>query len=343
MLIIVITAALMIVTAMLVGLGARRWSAFQLAPRLDPGQIRAEVHRHPRAAALARSRLDPNSATGLALTAALILLIAGVVAFGLLIWMVRTNIGFARFDLGAARFAAAHASPVSTRLLRDLSVLGGAVFLGPFAGLVCLAVVHRERLLAVIGFLLLTIGGQFAVVDLIKWIVDRTRPDIDRLTNFSGPSFPSGHAAAVGGQLRGLCLPHRNWPPTKGQGDACRHRGGARRWHRGQPGLPRSALVHRRAGGIGIRVDLVRPVFGRLRWSSAPLRCPGGAGLSGPSRPPAGPLDTGPDHTPTGNCRQRSGCGSEVAPLATARRLASGHRHPARRSPGTRGTAGNRD
>jgi membrane-associated phospholipid phosphatase len=196
MLIIVITAALMIVTAMLVGLGARRWSAFQLAPRLDPGQIRAEVHRHPRAAALARSRLDPNSATGLALTAALILLIAGVVAFGLLIWMVRTNIGFARFDLGAARFAAAHASPVSTRLLRDLSVLGGAVFLGPFAGLVCLAVVHRERLLAVIGFLLLTIGGQFAVVDLIKWIVDRTRPDIDRLTNFSGPSFPSGHAAA---------------------------------------------------------------------------------------------------------------------------------------------------
>ena len=55
MLIIVITAALMIVTAMLVGLGARRWSAFQLAPRLDPGQIRAEVHRHPRAAALARS------------------------------------------------------------------------------------------------------------------------------------------------------------------------------------------------------------------------------------------------------------------------------------------------
>jgi membrane-associated phospholipid phosphatase len=191
-----ITAVLMVVPAVLVWLAARHWSAFQLAPRVDPEHIREEVQRHPRLAALASSRLDPNSATGLALTAALILLAAGVVALGLLIWMIRSNIGFARFDLGAAHFAAAHASPASTRLLRDLSVLGGAAFLGPFAGLMALAVVRRDRLVAVIGFLLLTVGGQFAVVDLIKWIVDRTRPDIDRLTNFSGPSFPSGHAAA---------------------------------------------------------------------------------------------------------------------------------------------------
>ena len=204
--IIVITAALMFVSATLVGLAARRWTTFQLAPRVKPGHIRAEVHRHPRAAAVASSRLDPKSATGLALTAALALLIAGVVTLGLLIWMIRTNIGFARFDLGAAHFAAAHASPASTRVLRDLSVFGGAVFLGPFAGLVCLAVVPRDRLLAVIGFLLLTVGGQFAVVDLIKWIVDRTRPDIDRLTNFSGPSFPSGHAAASAASFGAFAL-----------------------------------------------------------------------------------------------------------------------------------------
>ncbi len=206
MVIIGITAALMVVPATLVWLAGRRWSAFQLAPRVDPEHIRKEVHRHPRAAALASSRLDPNSATGLALSAALILLAAGVVALGLLIWMVRTHLGFARFDLGAARFAAAHATPVSTRLLRDLSVLGGAVFLGPLAALMALAVVRRDRLVAVIGFLLLTVGGQFAVVDLIKWIVDRTRPDIDRLTNFSGPSFPSGHAAASAASFAAFAL-----------------------------------------------------------------------------------------------------------------------------------------
>ena len=120
--------------------------------------------------------------------------------------MIRTNIGFARFDLGVARFAAAHASPASTRLLRDLSVLGGAAFLGPFAALMGLAVVRRDRLPAVIAFLLLTVGGQFAVVDLIKWIVDRIRPDIDRLTNFSGPSFPSGHAAAAAASFAAFAL-----------------------------------------------------------------------------------------------------------------------------------------
>ncbi len=196
MLIIGITIGLMALTGTATWLAAHRWTAFQLVPRVEPEHIRAEVHRHPRAAALASSRLDPNSVTGLVLTAALILLVAGAVAFGLMLWMVRTNIGFARFDLGAARFAAAHAGPASTRFLRDLSVLGGAVFLGPFAGLMCLAVTRRERLIAVAGFLLLTVGGQFAFVDLIKWIIDRTRPDIDRLTGFSGPSFPSGHAAA---------------------------------------------------------------------------------------------------------------------------------------------------
>ncbi len=206
MLIIGITASLMAVTGTSVWLAARHWTAFELEPRVTPEHIRAEVQRHPRAAAMVSSRLDPNSATGLALTAALIVLIAGAVAFGLLIWMIRSNIGFAHLDLGAARFAADHATPASTRLLRDVSVLGGAVFLGPFAGVLCLAMVRPERLLAVIGFLVLTVGGQFAIVDLIKWIVDRTRPDIDQLTNFSGPSFPSGHAAASAASFAAFAL-----------------------------------------------------------------------------------------------------------------------------------------
>jgi membrane-associated phospholipid phosphatase len=206
MLIICITAALMAVAGTAVWLAASRWTAFQLAPRIKPEQIRSEVRRHPRTAAVMDSRLDPSSATGLFLSAALVLLMAGVVAFGLLVWMVRSKFGFARFDLGAARFAANHASATSTRFLRDLSVLGGAVFLGPFAGLACLAVVRRERVIAVGAFLLLTVGGQFAVVDLIKWIVDRTRPDIDRLTGFSGPSFPSGHAAASAASFAAFAL-----------------------------------------------------------------------------------------------------------------------------------------
>jgi hypothetical protein len=243
MLIIGITAALMVVAATVVWLAARRWSVFQLAPRVEPDHIRAEVHRHPRLAALATSRLDPNSATGLVLTAALVVLVAGVVALGLLIWMIRTDIGFARFDLGAARFAGAHASPASTRLLRDLSVLGGAVFLAPFAVVVCLAVVRRERLLAVIGFLLLTVGGQFAVVDLIKWIVDRARPDIDP-HELQRSVLSLGSRGCLGGQLRRVRPSRGHRPLSEGPGDLRRDCRGARCRHRRQPGFPRSALVH---------------------------------------------------------------------------------------------------
>ena len=66
----------------------------------------------------------------------------------------------------------------------------------PVAVVVWLTMGRRRNLKASFAFLVLTVGGQFAVADLVKWIVDRTRPDFDRLTGFSGPSFPSGHATA---------------------------------------------------------------------------------------------------------------------------------------------------
>jgi membrane-associated phospholipid phosphatase len=50
------------------------------------------------------------------------------------------------------------------------------------------------------------VGGQFAIADLIKWIVDRARPNVDRLTGFSGPSFPSGHATASAACLAGFAM-----------------------------------------------------------------------------------------------------------------------------------------
>ena len=40
------------------------------------------------------------------------------------------------------------------------------------------------------AFLAFVVAGQFAVADLIKWIVDRTRPNIDRLTGFSRSVIP---------------------------------------------------------------------------------------------------------------------------------------------------------
>jgi undecaprenyl-diphosphatase len=76
----------------------------------------------------------------------------------------------------------------------------------PITVVVAIVAVWRYRSAAVVGFLLFVVGGQFAVADLIKWIVDRTRPNIDRLTGFNGPSFPSGHATTAAATFAAFAL-----------------------------------------------------------------------------------------------------------------------------------------
>lgn len=210
MLMLATMALLMSVAAFAVWLLGARWAAPLMAPRIEPGRIRAGVRRHPRLAAAASSRLDPASTTGLALTAAVAVVVLGAVGVGVLLLMVRSDVGFARFDLWAAQFAARHDSTGSTRALRAFSQLGGAVVLIPVTVVVGIVAARRHRrsatASAVAGFLTLAVGGQYLVVDLIKWIVDRTRPNIDRLTGFSGASFPSGHAAAAAASFAAFAL-----------------------------------------------------------------------------------------------------------------------------------------
>ncbi len=196
MLILGVTILVMIAAGLIVWPAFSYWSALQLAPRLRVSEHSDRVRKHPRLAAAVSSRLDPTVLTGLALTTAAAAVVLGGVAFGLVVFMVRNHVGFAYYDLSAARFAAHHASPTSTTVLRYFTQLGGAVVLVPLAVVVCALFGRRHGFIATVSFLTLTVGGQFAVADLIKWIVDRTRPDVDRLTGFSGPSFPSGHATA---------------------------------------------------------------------------------------------------------------------------------------------------
>jgi len=205
MLTLAVMALLMCAAGLTVWFLGRRWSTI-LAPRVSPGRIRAEVNRHPRLAAVADARLDPTVATGLALTAASAMVVAGVVGVGLLLLMVRTSLGFARFDQGAAQFAARHATAASTTVLRDFSQLGGALVVVPVTIVVAIVAVWRYRSATVVGFLLFVVGGQFAIADLIKWVVGRTRPNIDRLTGFNGPSFPSGHATTAAATFAAFAL-----------------------------------------------------------------------------------------------------------------------------------------
>lgn len=169
------------------------------APSIGPGSpvLEASAGRRARLRALWRARLDPEVATGLALTLAVATFVALLAMAGILLLMVRTETGVARFDLASARWGATHATIGSTAVLRRLSLLGGTagvVFVAVAAGLV-----EYRRLpdRAVPALLAATVLGQFAVTNGIKEIVERARPDISQLTGFAGSSFPSGHASAA--------------------------------------------------------------------------------------------------------------------------------------------------
>ena len=176
------------------------------APRAGALTIRREVRAHAGVAAFLESRSDPSTATGLALTLALILVLGGAVATGALLVMVQHNAGIARYDLSAARWGATHATRGSTRFLRDVSLLGGTPAMLAVATAAAIAESIRTRTRTVIGFLTLVVAGQLVLQNVTKLIVHRARPDILRLTGFSGSSFPSGHATTAAATFAAVAL-----------------------------------------------------------------------------------------------------------------------------------------
>jgi undecaprenyl-diphosphatase len=182
------------------------WDTDAGAPRVDPSTLDTEVRRHRGAVLWLRSHLDPTAATGSILGVIGVVAVVGGGAFGLLLTMVRTHQGFARFDGSAARFGASHATGTSTQVLRILTQAGGAYVIIPLAIVVGAAEMRRNRSWLPAAFLTVVVGGQYLLADLIKLLVDRTRPDLLRLTGFSGPSFPSGHATASAAVFAAMAL-----------------------------------------------------------------------------------------------------------------------------------------
>ena len=172
-------------------------------PALDPAephvapQAIARAARNPKTASFVQSRLDPEVTTGLLLTTALALVLVATAAIGALFVMAEHNALLAHYDLSAARWGAAHATATSTRFLRDVSLLGGTPAMIAVAVVVVISEYARTRVRGVFWFVLAVVVGQLVLMNVTKWIVDRPRPDIERLTGFSGSSFPSGHATTA--------------------------------------------------------------------------------------------------------------------------------------------------
>jgi membrane-associated phospholipid phosphatase len=176
------------------------------APRLDGGSVADKVRRHPSAARWLLGHFDPETVTGSLLAAVGLVAIMGAVLIGILIAMVRTQQGFAAFDTSAARFGATHATHASTTILRLITQIGGAALLVPVAAVVAAIEGRRLRSWTPALFLTVVIGGQYLLANLIKAVVGRARPNLLRLTGFSGPSFPSGHATAAAATFAAFAL-----------------------------------------------------------------------------------------------------------------------------------------
>ena len=191
---------------LLVGLAANRWPRPVEAPAVPAADLAHVAEQRGPLAEMVRRRLDPSRLTGLALTVALAVLGLGTLGIGLLLSMVNTDTGFARWDLAFTRFGAEHASGWTTELLRQVSRLGGYDAVVLIGLVVAVYEVWRTRRAAVVAFLILVIGGQYAVAETVKHVVDRTRPDLLNLTGFSGSSFPSGHATAAAATLMAVAF-----------------------------------------------------------------------------------------------------------------------------------------
>ena len=182
------------------------WRVDAAAPSVSPGKVAVEARRHYRLVRWLDAKFDPEVTTGSVLVLIAVVAIVGGGAFGVVVAMVRTHRGFADFDTSVARFGARHATSLSTHVLRLITQLGGAVVLVPITVVVGAFEARRLRAWAVVWFLAIVVGGQFAVADAIKALVDRARPNLLRLTGFSGPSFPSGHATASAAAFAAFAL-----------------------------------------------------------------------------------------------------------------------------------------
>jgi membrane-associated phospholipid phosphatase len=179
--------------------------------------IETEMERHPWLLRLVRERLDPATATGLALTLALGLAIIGGLLIGLLAYLVRTSGTLVDVDNDVGQWGVDNATSWSTDALRLVTQLGSTSFV--IVALVVVALFEYRRIPNrwVPVFLVAVVAGEIILINTIKEILDRVRPTFDPIAETLGPSFPSGHSglAAAFYAAAALALARRRSPRTR--------------------------------------------------------------------------------------------------------------------------------
>jgi undecaprenyl-diphosphatase len=151
-------------------------------------------------------RLDPESATGLALSLALLFVIVAGSLLGLLAFLVRTNGRLNGIDRSVAKWGVRHASPLSTHALTAVTQLGSIYVVIGLCVVLAAAELYRTGGRWIVPFIVLVVAGEEATSTAIKEIVDRARPAFNPAAATLGPSFPSGHTTTAAAFYAGAAL-----------------------------------------------------------------------------------------------------------------------------------------
>ncbi len=157
--------------------------------------IDAVEHRPRLARAL--SHTDRRVAGGVSLVIALVLVLAGGLLVGALLETVGSDGRFARWDDAVAGWGADHEDSVSVDVLRIVTDLGGTLVVTTVVvALAAVAWLAWRRPVSAL-FLGVVLVGILLVNNVLKWIIERDRPDVGQLVGSAGSSFPSGHTATA--------------------------------------------------------------------------------------------------------------------------------------------------
>ncbi|HEX6781586.1 MAG TPA: phosphatase PAP2 family protein [Solirubrobacterales bacterium] len=208
---------LLLAISVLAGLGAafltRLYPGSSTAPAVV--EVAREAGQHATGAvgqrAARAARLDPEKATGLALTLALVALIAGGMVLALLAVFVRSTDVLSGLDSSVAEWGDRHASAWSHDALTLVTQLGETWLVVLVAIVVAAVEIARTRNRWVALFLLAVILGDKLLTEAIKQLVDRARPEIEAVAATLGPSFPSGHTSTAAASWAAFALVAGRW------------------------------------------------------------------------------------------------------------------------------------
>ena len=157
------------------------------------------------------ARLDPEKATGLALTLALAAVLLGGAVLALLTVLVRRTDALAGLDTSAAEWGNEHATAFSHDAITVVTNLGATWTVILVAVAVAAVEIARTRSRWVVPFLLAVMLGDKLLTEAIKQLVDRARPTIEPVAATLGPSFPSGHTATAAASWAAFALVAGRW------------------------------------------------------------------------------------------------------------------------------------